>query len=305
MTSAGVLYIGIGERHFAEACRSARSLRQHMPDVTIALFTDQTDVPNLFDQVLPATASALPFRDKIIYLSQSPFEHTVFIDTDTLICAPLDDLFTLLDQFDIAVAFDYKHMNLTMHGVPQSFPEPNSGVLTYRNSDKMRAFFDAWLHTFDALCAKSPYEIVGDQTALRKTLYESDVRLMILPQQYHARYLDLGILVGPAHIVHGRPVDQFYEIEQVAAAFNHTTAPRVFVGGQIYEHRRSSTFIGGRRAVYIARYSWRMWRTSWLHLRAKLRERGWLATLAFIGQRFKRLSDEQRAYRNNSNAHKS
>jgi hypothetical protein len=294
----GVLYIGTGARHFTEALRSARSLRGHMPDVPIALMTDQPDVPDVFDMVINVQPGPYPFADKIRFLEQTPFMHTLFLDSDTLVCAPLDDLFTLLERFDLAIAFDYKHMDWTLPGVPQSFPEPNSGVIAYRQSCRMTAFFAAWAQEYGTMLAQAtPEDGIGDQTAMRRPLYESDLRLMILPQQYHTRYLTMGVLVGKAHIVHGRHLDQFHDIASVAHTLNRTTAPRVFVGGQVYEHRRSSLFVGGRRVVHIGRYSWRLWRTSWWHLRTKLQTLGWRGTLSFILKRFRRLRIEQRANR--------
>lgn len=36
----------------------------------------------------------------------SPFEHTIFLDTDTFVCGDFSELFDLLDHFDIAMSHD-------------------------------------------------------------------------------------------------------------------------------------------------------------------------------------------------------
>jgi len=42
--------------------------------------------------------------DKILPLLDSPFNRTVFLDTDTQVCSEFFELFDLLDRFDLAVA---------------------------------------------------------------------------------------------------------------------------------------------------------------------------------------------------------
>ncbi len=50
--SSGILYIATGRRHLGEMLISARSVRRHMPGVSIILYTDQSDLPtDVFDEV--------------------------------------------------------------------------------------------------------------------------------------------------------------------------------------------------------------------------------------------------------------
>ena len=92
----GVVYFALGERYLAEAALSAASVRQHMPGLRTAIFCDGQVPAALFD-MRDRLVPGLPMkRQKMQALLRSPFERTLYLDTDTLIADPVWELFDLL-----------------------------------------------------------------------------------------------------------------------------------------------------------------------------------------------------------------
>ena len=71
------------------------------------MVTDQPINDPVFNRVIRSEAPEMTktgnFHVKIAGLRKTPFERTVFIDTDTLICGDLRGTFALLDRFDLVV----------------------------------------------------------------------------------------------------------------------------------------------------------------------------------------------------------
>ena len=77
-----------------------------MSELAIALATISDRLPScsLFDVRRNLPNPEYSFLDKIIALSRTPFEKTLFLDTDTFVIEPLDEIFELLERFDMAAA---------------------------------------------------------------------------------------------------------------------------------------------------------------------------------------------------------
>src|SRR4051794_2285116 len=155
MAARGFLYAATGERGIDEAVVSASRARRMHPDVPAVLFTDD-----------PARARRGPFDDVIVVpdhgwsasevkvwaLGRSPFDRTVFLDSDTHVIADVSDLFAVLDRYDVAGAPEpgYKTMGgHTPHPeIPDAFQPVNSGVIAYRRSPATSAFLADWLERY-------------------------------------------------------------------------------------------------------------------------------------------------------------
>src|SRR4051794_25219004 len=101
-STKGVIYVAAGLLHAREAAVSAQSVRKAMPGVPVALFTDvhESQLPRgLFDRLFPLNDTRRNFAVKIRPLSETPFERTLFLDTDTVMCRNCDSVFELLDRF--------------------------------------------------------------------------------------------------------------------------------------------------------------------------------------------------------------
>lgn len=196
--AAGVIYAARGAGYLDLACASARSLRAQDGAVPIDLYTDQPAPEGLFDQVHPLPPPGQ--RDKITAMARSRFAQTLFLDCDTLVLAPLADLFRLLDRFDLAVAHDVRRASRLIrqgdrYQLPYAFPQFNTGVLLYRHSSAMAAFFDAWAAAWAAQGSGR------DQPAFRDLLWDSDLRYHVLAPEYNMRRLTVLDAAEPADLV--------------------------------------------------------------------------------------------------------
>ncbi len=176
----GFIFAATGEKYIGLARRAACNLRQVMPQAQIDLFTDQPVEDATFDRIHPVTAGY--FRPKMEAIVNSRFERTVYLDSDAIAFADLSELFTVLDRFDIAGAhMQYPNTLLAIGDptVPDSFPQINAGVLAVKRSPAMLALMQDWRRLVRDTGASF------DQPSLRRLLWDSDLRLAILPMEYN------------------------------------------------------------------------------------------------------------------------
>lgn len=188
----GVLFVATGDKYVRSATRCARSIKKHSPDLPIHLFTDELNAARLEgsnDHPFSAIA-VIPNpnrRSKVEYMSKTPFERTLFLDSDTDVVTDIREMFDLLDRFDIALAHAPKrneHKNQVFWKVrlPSSFPQFNSGVVLYQKNDKVLQLLAKWQEDY----INAGFKI--DQITLREALWQSDVLLATLPPEYNVRY---------------------------------------------------------------------------------------------------------------------
>ena len=231
----GILYIAQGERYLKELRFAAESAKKAMPNVQRAAMTNSrktVEEMELFDIILPLDNTPFSWQKRIDALQRTPFERTLFLDTDTYICGNINELFQLLDRFDIGVAQAViKHSpcrNLPakpyiMPNVPETFPEVCCGLLLFRRNDRVNRLFISWNSKYDAQMA-SPILPFHDQPSFGEALYESDARVAILPTEYHCWITAGGYLSGPVCILHGHADD----LPMLAEKLNRVRGPRVF-----------------------------------------------------------------------------
>jgi|GEM_PF-742127 len=212
MGNRGVLYIAMGDGFFKEAELSAESLKKHNPELETCLITDEERESEFFDQIKieePNKGS-----DKIQYIDRSPFDQTLFLDTDTLIVDNITELFTLLEEFDIAMSQNpmrVSNNNFTgekndFKNIPVAFPELNGGIILFQNNEKFRQYSEN-VREFYRERQEEYGEKVMEQPVFRKELYESDLRLMILPPEYNCRLNYGGVVSEKVKIGHARLID--------------------------------------------------------------------------------------------------
>lgn len=203
MRTQGVIYVATGAKYLKEAIQSANSVQRVMPGLPMTLFTDQ-DVPSgTFDQVILVDGSGQGRPAKIRSMAASPYDETLFLDTDTWMCQPCYDAFWPLNKFDIAVAHEVYRNEYDFERFPDSFPALNTGVVVYRKSPQTDAFFQSWERAYlDVFRHKRP----ADQPAFRHTLYHSDLMHYILPPEFNFRTNYPVVLGGfaRAKIIHDR-----------------------------------------------------------------------------------------------------
>ncbi len=190
----GFVFASTGESYTGLARRSARNLRQVMPQAQIDLFTDQPITDPVFDRIHPVTPGF--FRPKMEALARSRFERTVYLDTDVIALDDVSDLFALLDRFDIAgahMAYRNSGLAVTDQTVPDSFPQINGGVLAVKRSPATQKLLQDWR-------AQVRDSGAGfDQPVLRRLLWDSGLRLAVLPMEYNFKCMTFLEVLDSRH----------------------------------------------------------------------------------------------------------
>jgi hypothetical protein len=147
----------------------------------------------------------------------------VFLDTDTWLCEPVPEMFSILDRHDVAMA--HAPMRYTAPSeVPASYPECNSGVIAYHLNDRTRSLFALWEKLYQERLASTG--VIDDQPSLRDALWLSDASFATLPPEYNFRFIMPTFAGrGSVKILHGRHPDY----EALSASLNKSGSPRVFL----------------------------------------------------------------------------
>jgi hypothetical protein len=174
------------EKYIALAARAAASVREHCPGLPVDLFTDRACEMPVFDRV--HLLEDPWFRSKIDGLLNSRFERTLYMDADMLALADFRDVFEVLERFDIALAQDW-YRNSALHHtfwrkpLPAAFPQYNSGLIAFHRNPATEAFLQNWKAGVQAA------DTGRDQIVLRELLWESDLRIATLPEEYNLLWI--------------------------------------------------------------------------------------------------------------------
>jgi hypothetical protein len=244
MSSRGVVYVATSRAYLEEARRSASSLKDQEPGLSVTLFSDQPAEGKPFDRVMPIGDARHSCRDKIAYMRESPYDHTLYLDTDTHVCGKVSGLFSLLESFDVAAAHSPNRRASTGQGVPESFPEFQGGVILFRSSAAVRELLDEWLRVFEnesdrpsGAAPRQGYEHkqprVYDQPILRELLYRSGLRVATLAPEYNCRVGSMGYVCGEVKVLHGR---RYPDLPDLARRLNVEHGKRLFliVDGRVH-----------------------------------------------------------------------
>lgn len=226
----GILYCAFGARYAREAVASAASSIAHNP-IPHRLLTDQeVHRASSHLSVAPLDMGTNPYLAKIRGILQSPFEETLYLDTDTWVGGDLTPVFQLLQRFDVVAAHAPGYVNHPDPDVPSSLYDFNTGVLGFRRTPEVTALLKDWLATYEAWLKSPPFRNAGnpngvaDQPAFRRCVWNSTVQVGVLGPEYNYRTIFPGRLVGDAVILHGRHPHP----PSLHAKLNTVTQPRVF-----------------------------------------------------------------------------
>jgi len=224
----GILYIASGDRYVNEAVFSAKSAKTQMPNIPITIYSDREIESDVFDNVKILQGD---HGLGILQPGMLPYDRTLLLDSDTYVYSNIYELFTILDEFDIAAPHEKtrterlsnrptENFAYVPQDIPESFPTHQTAVLALKKSNKLDEFLSEWNRLYQSY--NETYDgTAQNQPAFRETLYKSDLRIATIPPEYCAWPRDPGFLNGPAKIVHGRFMN-VDDIAQVAEAFNAT-----------------------------------------------------------------------------------
>jgi len=186
--SRGALYIATGETFIAEAETSAEQLREVMPDLDIGIMADEEPQSDAFTDFIKIENPEYDFVDKIAALPDSPYDKTLYLDSDIYVAEPIGELFDVLGEWDIAAALDAHQLPILqrddhqapgIYGEYDPVPEFNTGVLAYKTNWRVKECMEIWLENYssEAHWAGQPSFIPG--------IVESDARICPLPRRYN------------------------------------------------------------------------------------------------------------------------
>lgn len=238
------------QSYFEEALNSVRSLRKHTDVKAAILTTERIQTSNettLFDDVRLIEEPHQDMRDKSFNLHRTPYEKTLYLDSDTFVISDVSSVFTLLDRVDFAAAHSTTKQLVSLETVPDSFPALNAGVIAYRNSPEIQRLFDRWTEILEEQVANGrpdatfPVEdgetleevrVQGrttDQPPLREALYESDVTFAILPDEYNFGAWGRSYAYGEVKILHVSS----HQRRLLRGTINERIDRRIYLGDRI------------------------------------------------------------------------
>lgn len=185
----GFLYIAFGKRYLQEVEISARSLKR-FTKFPVCVITDDTTFSSTYVDEIIIAETVTDFVSKIIGLAKTPFERTVFLDSDTFVCAPIDQLFNVLDLFDMAMvversnhsySFVVKYKPDFKISYENLLPEYHTGVIVYKSNAVVRKLFSDWLEIHNRL------ELKADMPSFREAYMQhiGKVNIASLPFEYN------------------------------------------------------------------------------------------------------------------------
>lgn len=224
----GFLYAVTGHKYVELATASATSLKRVMPDAKIHIFSDIIPKSSVFDEKHILNHSWI--RPKFEALRKSPFERSIYLDADTIVLCDIYDIFSLLENFDIAGAHVFARnakfaRKYHKKSFANSFPQINTGVLGVKKSELTQSFLAAVDREMENCNLKI------DQPVFRELLFDSKLRIAILPPEYN-----------------------FKRIRQVSSLTSSDPAPRIIHDSNL--HRRLSENNGKYMDLYT--YQWKL-----------------------------------------------
>lgn len=159
MKSRGILTMAFGPAKYTEMAKSlARSLILHYPDVPRAIITDSNDpeIQELFTEKIDHRPEyGTNMRQKLYFDKYSPYEETLYIDSDSLVVRSLDHFWAAFNQVPFGVCesvvlragdideYGYVDVDFTLKqfGV-ESLTRFSGGLLYFNKSSEASSFFD-------------------------------------------------------------------------------------------------------------------------------------------------------------------
>jgi len=250
----GFIYIVTGASYAREAIHSIESLSRCTPKTGITVVTDQPELfasTNVHVVRKQKTSPQASWKSNLAYkvqgLLQTPYQKTVFLDSDTHVCASIDELFFALQFFDLLAMPSYIDCQQPyIDETPRTgLVEINTGVIGYNSTPAVKAFLENWLRCYMANYRKYKH----DQPAFVEALAKSDIRFFPISNAYNFRinYLSRSPRT-PVKVLHGRGVDFSY----IDSRLNKSVKDRVWVPARnrlLYDQRALTSVTTYLRAL--------------------------------------------------------
>ena len=220
----GILFIAYGDKCLREASKAMSSVKKNSPGIPVAVITDgewcETQTPDYLIQKKNYTTDvkfSRKMKTECIY-EESPFQRTLFLDTDVYVAKDIKLLFGLLDYYDFGAKFygpfakmKYPDKNSFFHLRCQS------GVILFKKNDKNKKLFTLYKRYYAEAQQNSNKEgLLLDEPFLTKALIGSDVKTVHLGESLNFHLPVPTSVCNPIYIFHGRDEN----IETIAEEIN-------------------------------------------------------------------------------------
>lgn len=269
----GVITIAFGKRRYLKQAEAlAHSLRYNMPDMPIALVSDIAEDHPLFDHTIPIDLSrGYGVLQKAWLNDYSPFEESLFIDSDCLVTRPFHKELAEISRRDFTPAmgryflpperddFYFEDFEKTLEKLNiKRFPKFNGGIYFFKRNDKADAVFnkareiaqkgpELGLKIFDG-------GTVADETVIGLAMEVLGIDDLYYDQGNLMRSLidskgpvEIDVLGGGCHFIKGK--------EDVTPAICHFAAPYAYYAPYFYHcfvarHPHAPTFVKEMARLY-------------------------------------------------------
>jgi hypothetical protein len=154
----GIITIAIGKKYAVQAKYLAYSCLLHVPHILRAVITDIPDLLSPFyDIIVPFDRDGDdPFSVKTCLPHYTPFEKTLYLDSDSLVVNNIDYYWQFIESDHFSYFGIYTAEGNWYYDVPGIikrfgftwFPKFNSGMLLFDKSEKSKTVFDTAYHYF-------------------------------------------------------------------------------------------------------------------------------------------------------------
>lgn len=195
MPKRGVIYVYWGEKVKKELARSVESLIRHHPDIPYKLFQ------------LPEGSTLL---DKSKMLAMSPYDTTLFLDTDTVVMDNLDFGFEMAEKHGLCCCINECPWARRYADIGGDQVEYNTGVLFF--TKQATPVFEKWAACASEMDSSIVFVRQGkklimphnDQAGFSEAIAQSGFNPYVLPMNWNLRPQWHTTFFGPIKIWHDR-----------------------------------------------------------------------------------------------------
>lgn len=205
-------------KFYDEFLVSYKSLKKVLPKSNVSLYTNIIFENNIgIDQVIFDKEINKSHIAKAFALLNSPYEKTIFLDTDTFIHRKtINDIFKVLDEFDFTCNFACSGANTDPYD-GEIFPELNTGLLGVKNNAFTKSQMEVWINNFASEAAKYKEKGFpkGDQISFRNHIFmKNKNKFYILPTYYQFRFHIYKAFLKKAVLSHDHDILQEKNIKE-------------------------------------------------------------------------------------------
>lgn len=172
---------------YKELVPSVNSLKQVLPKANVALYTNLETDSELTDcgfvKIIHDSNMDKRLIAKAHGLYKSPFDKTIFLDTDTIIHREeIDQIFDALKEFNFAAVYG------DAFNRGELYPDFNTGLIGLNNNQKTKFMLQEWITLFEDTPPLGNNKRLNDQWAFREMFMKHKKDFYVLPNYFMYRW---------------------------------------------------------------------------------------------------------------------